>query len=236
MRKHTLTILSFNQKESSTGVAVTGSESGHEGGGLRKGNQNSRSSRRLQTEPCLLLLKLTLMKDGSESEEVDCYDPSTEQFVRISGSSQLLKGFHDGVITSGRSTLMQEGAYFDDVEGSLIFPDLANVQYVDEEPEARRKLVVPVNPELEDFGGTPPASLLPLQLCEGDCDDDNNCAGGLKSNVMGLQPSLDAPVVAHLVMIIASGRERRTRGMLLFSGLNDIPFQKENSVNFSRLD
>jgi hypothetical protein len=142
MRKHTLTILSFNQKESSTGVAVTGSESGHEGGGLRKGNQNSRSSRRLQTEPCLLLLKLTLMKDGSESEEVDCYDPSTEQFVRISGSSQLLKGFHDGVITSGRSTLMQEGAYFDDVEGSLIFPDLANVQYVDEEPEARRKLAV----------------------------------------------------------------------------------------------
>jgi hypothetical protein len=180
MRKHTLTILSFNQKESSTGVAVTGSESGHEGGGLRKGNQNSRSSRRLQTEPCLLLLKLTLMKDGSESEEVDCYDPSTEQFVRISGSSQLLKGFHDGVITSGRSTLMQEGAYFDDVEGSLIFPDLANVQYVDEEPEARRKLVVPVNPELEDFGGTPPASLLPLQLCEGDCDDDGDCAGGLK--------------------------------------------------------
>ena len=141
MRKHTLTILSFNQKESSTGVAVTGSESGHEGGGLRKGNQNSRSSRRLQTEPCLLLLKLTLMKDGSESEEVDCYDPSTEQFVRISGSSQLLKGFHDGVITSGRSTLMQEGAYFDDVEGSLIFPDLANVQYGDD-PEARRKLAV----------------------------------------------------------------------------------------------
>jgi hypothetical protein len=138
MRKRTLTILSFNQQESSTGehVAVSGSKSGQ--GGLRKGNQN-RS--RLQTEPCLLMLKKTLMEDGSEIEEVDCYDPSTEQFVHISGSSQLLKDFHDGEITSGSSTLMQEGAYFDDVEGSLIFPDLANVQYGDD-PEARRKLAV----------------------------------------------------------------------------------------------
>jgi hypothetical protein len=87
------------------------------------------------------MLKKTLMEDRSEIEEVDCYDPSTEQFVHISGSSQLLKEFHDGVITSGTSTLMQEGAYFDDDEGSLIFPDLANVQYGDD-PEARRKLAV----------------------------------------------------------------------------------------------
>jgi hypothetical protein len=141
MRNRTLTILSFNQKESSTGVhvAVTDSESGQ--GGLRKGNQNFRSHNRLQTEPCLLMLKLTLMEDRSEIEQVDCYDPSTEQFVHISGSSRLLKDFHDGVITSGMSTLMQEGAYFDDYEGSLIFPDLANVQYGDE-PGARRKLAV----------------------------------------------------------------------------------------------
>jgi hypothetical protein len=138
MRKRTLTILSFNPQESSTGehVADTGSKSGQ--GGLRKGNHN-RS--RLQTEPCLLMLKNTLMEDGSEIEEVDCYDPSTEQFVHISGSSQLLKDFHGGVITSGTSTLMQKGAYFDDVEGSLIFPDLANVQYGDD-PEARRKLAI----------------------------------------------------------------------------------------------
>ena len=141
MRKRTLTIISFNQQKSSTGehVAVTGSKSGQ--GGLRKGNHNSRSLSRLQTEPCLLMLKKTLMEDGSKNEQVDCYDPSTERFVHISGSSQLLKDFHDGVITSGTSTLMQEGAYFDDDEGSLIFPDLANVQYGDD-PEARRKLAV----------------------------------------------------------------------------------------------
>jgi hypothetical protein len=137
MRKRTLTILSFNQQEPSTGAD---SESGE--GGLRKGgNHDSHSRRRLQTEPCLLMLKKTLMEDRSEIEEVDCYDPSTEQFVHISGSSQLLKEFHDGVITSGTSTLMQKGAYFDDDEGSLILPDLANVQYGDD-PEARRKLAV----------------------------------------------------------------------------------------------
>ena len=139
MRKRILTILSFNQQESQKGVAVTGSESGQ--GGLRKGNHDSRSHSRLQTEPCLIMLKLTLMEDRSEIEEVDCYDPSTERFVHISGSSQLLKDFHGGEITSRTTTLMQEGAYFDDDAGSLIFPDLANVQYGDE-PETNRKLAV----------------------------------------------------------------------------------------------
>jgi hypothetical protein len=37
-----------------------------------------------------------------------------------------------------------------------------------------------IYPELKDFGITPPASQLPLQLCEGDCDYDSDCAGGLK--------------------------------------------------------
>jgi hypothetical protein len=37
-----------------------------------------------------------------------------------------------------------------------------------------------ISPELKDFGATPPASQLPLQLCEGDCDDDSDCAGGLE--------------------------------------------------------
>jgi hypothetical protein len=37
-----------------------------------------------------------------------------------------------------------------------------------------------IYPELEEFGWYPPASQLPLQLCQGDCHDDSDCAGGLK--------------------------------------------------------
>ena len=37
-----------------------------------------------------------------------------------------------------------------------------------------------ISPELRDFGDTPPASKLPLRLCEGDCDTHSDCAGGLK--------------------------------------------------------
>ena len=114
---------------------------------MRKRNQNARSRRRLQTEPCVFTVKKILLEDGSEIEQVDCYDTSTDQFVHISGSkgheieNQLLDEFHNGMITSGQSTLMQEGAYFDDEEGSLILPDLTNVQY-GEDLETRRKLAV----------------------------------------------------------------------------------------------
>ena len=114
---------------------------------MRKRTQNARSRRRLQTEPCVFMLKKILLEDGSEIEQVDCYDTSTDQFVHISGSNgnqienQLLDEFHNGMITSGQNTLMQEGAYFDDEEGSLILPDLTNVQY-GEDPETRRKLAV----------------------------------------------------------------------------------------------
>lgn len=34
--------------------------------------------------------------------------------------------------------------------------------------------------QLEDFGTTPPASSRPLQQCQGDCDNDNDCDGALK--------------------------------------------------------
>jgi hypothetical protein len=30
----------------------------------------------------LIMLKKTLMEDGSEIEEIDCYDPSTERLIR----------------------------------------------------------------------------------------------------------------------------------------------------------
>eukprot|EP00538_Stauroneis_constricta_P002611 CAMPEP_0119549168 /NCGR_PEP_ID=MMETSP1352-20130426/2937_1 /TAXON_ID=265584 /ORGANISM="Stauroneis constricta, Strain CCMP1120" /LENGTH=266 /DNA_ID=CAMNT_0007594657 /DNA_START=242 /DNA_END=1042 /DNA_ORIENTATION=+ len=33
---------------------------------------------------------------------------------------------------------------------------------------------------LDDFGGSPHPSLFPLQLCEGDCDVDEDCGDGLK--------------------------------------------------------
>ena len=93
------------------------------------------------------MLKKILLEDGSEIEQVDCYDTSTDQFVHISGSNgnqienQLLDEFHNGMITSGQNTLMQEGGYFHDDEGSLILPDLTNVQY-GEDLETRRKLAV----------------------------------------------------------------------------------------------
>jgi len=44
---------------------------------------------------------------------------------------------------------------------------------------ARPTLVPLPNQPLVDHGGTPPASVMPLQLCEGDCDKDEDCALGL---------------------------------------------------------
>jgi len=38
----------------------------------------------------------------------------------------------------------------------------------------RRKL-----PRIQGLGGEPDASLFPLHLCQGDCDNDNECAPGL---------------------------------------------------------
>ena len=41
------------------------------------------SGRRLQTADCILLLKITTNSDHTESEEVDCYDPTTDTISKI---------------------------------------------------------------------------------------------------------------------------------------------------------
>ena len=82
------------------------------------------------------------MEDHSEIEEVDCFDPSTGQFAHISdpnAENEILSEIQSGKISSGETTLMQEGAYFDEEEGSLVITDLENVQYEDG-PKTRRKL------------------------------------------------------------------------------------------------
>ena len=114
-------------------------------GGLRKRNDPAPSQRRLQTEPCVLLHKMILMDDYSEIEEIDCYDPSTDTYAEISSHAEgearrsLLTKFHRGEIVSGQSTLMQEGAYFDE-NGNLFVEDVEDVQ-IEKGPETRRQLL-----------------------------------------------------------------------------------------------
>lgn len=43
-----------------------------------------------------------------------------------------------------------------------------------------RPTITPLNPQpLVDYGGTPPIGNMPLQICEGDCDKDEDCSFGL---------------------------------------------------------
>jgi hypothetical protein len=85
------------------------------------------------------------MEDFTEIEEIDCYDPSTDTYAEISSHAEgdthryLLSKFHSGEIVSGQSTLMQEGAYFDE-NGSLLVEDLEDVQ-IEKGPETRRQLL-----------------------------------------------------------------------------------------------
>ena len=103
----------------------------------------SRGRRRLLNEPCVLMLKKLTLEDKSEAEQVDCFIPSTNHFVRILGSSvvenDLLALFRNGGITSGHTTLMKDGTSFDD-DGNLILLNLEGVAFGGE--ERRRKLAV----------------------------------------------------------------------------------------------
>ena len=74
----------------------------------------------------MLLLKVIEMEDHSGIEEVDCYDPSTHRFAHVKGTpeKELLAEFNRGTIISGESTLMLDGAYFDEENGSLVIGDL----------------------------------------------------------------------------------------------------------------
>lgn len=82
------------------------------------------------------------MEDGSEIESYDCFDPSTETFHSLPHSRRLSSDFEAGILTSGYNTLMQEGSYFDDIEGSLNLPDIENIVYGELPEQQRRKLAV----------------------------------------------------------------------------------------------
>jgi hypothetical protein len=121
--------------------------SGHAGGLRKKINpSHDPRRRRMQTEPCVLLVKEIMLQNYTEIEEIDCYDPSTGTYSKVESESdgdsqrRLLHKFHSGEIKSGQSTLMQEGAYFDDSSGSLIVSDIENVRINHGQNMPRRKL------------------------------------------------------------------------------------------------
>ena len=90
------------------------------------------------------------MKDYSEKEEVDCYDPTTRQFSTIKGpegddvQKKLLDLFHSGDIKSAQSKFIQDGAYYDDEAGTLnIFGAYNHHDGEEDEPYDRnRRLAV----------------------------------------------------------------------------------------------
>jgi len=89
------------------------------------------------------------MKDYSEKEEVDCYDPTTRQFSTIKGpegddvQKKLLDLFHSGDIKSAQSKFIQDGAYYDDEAGTLnIFGAYNHYDGEDEPYDRNRRLAV----------------------------------------------------------------------------------------------
>ena len=94
---------------------------------IRNASVASGPNRRLQTEACTLLLKVTTYEDGHEEEEVDCFDEETNSYSKIAttrGSeyiqSELLSKFKKGELHSAESTLMHEGAFYE--ENTLVLP------------------------------------------------------------------------------------------------------------------
>jgi len=90
---------------------------------VRKRKISSHNSRRLQTRPCTLLVKITNLGENQHSREVECYDTSTNEFLEISGETtqeELLASFDSNALTSNRSTL--NGAYHSE-NGNLAISD-----------------------------------------------------------------------------------------------------------------
>ena len=86
-----------------------------------------------------------IMEDGSELEEVDCFDPTSGTYSHIGNKiieDSILKQLHDGKLTSGTSTLMQEGAFFDDEDGALIVDEGEDLEFGGKHDQSRRKLAV----------------------------------------------------------------------------------------------
>lgn len=106
----------------------------------------SHGRRRLQTEPCVVLYKTISMEDGSEIEEVDCYDATSDYYSHIGDKNveaSILEKLKNGNLISGESTLMQEGAYFDEDEAALIVDEYADLEFGRRKnSQSRRKLAV----------------------------------------------------------------------------------------------
>ncbi len=111
----------------------------------RKDNTSSNDRRRLQTEPCVLLFKAMHMENGNKIEEVDCFDPSLGTYSHIANrqvEGEILKKFKDGELTSGISTIMQEGAYFNHDERDLVINENKDLDFGGKYDQSRRKLAV----------------------------------------------------------------------------------------------
>jgi len=100
---------------------------------VRKRNITSQNSRRLQAEPCTLLLKVTNMEDGNDFREVECFDTSTGDIFKISGAEstqeELLAKFDGKTLTSNMSTLKSIGAYFTGNGKMVLAQDLDNAVF-----------------------------------------------------------------------------------------------------------
>eukprot|EP00816_Leptocylindrus_hargravesii_P009684 CAMPEP_0196803776 /NCGR_PEP_ID=MMETSP1362-20130617/3256_1 /TAXON_ID=163516 /ORGANISM="Leptocylindrus danicus, Strain CCMP1856" /LENGTH=651 /DNA_ID=CAMNT_0042175603 /DNA_START=64 /DNA_END=2019 /DNA_ORIENTATION=+ len=86
---------------------------------------------RPQSKACLLLLKETRFLDGTNLEEVDCFDSSNGLIAKIKGPNgaqeDFIRRFKNGELKSGKSTLKKNGAYFDE-DGNLVLPNLDNLE------------------------------------------------------------------------------------------------------------
>ncbi|GFH56210.1 hypothetical protein CTEN210_12686 [Chaetoceros tenuissimus] len=112
-------------------------------------SKRDRSTRRLQTEGCILLLKKVLYEDHSEKEEVECFDATTNHIISLSAyEAQLIDRIKSGEIQSGGATLKQEGAFYDDENRRLMLIederniDSLTIESIPMDHEAQRRKLV----------------------------------------------------------------------------------------------
>jgi len=86
-------------------------------------NSSDQNGRRLQEEPCTLLLRHTRYEDQADTQEVACVDPLTNDILAISGTESMKAGllamFNRNELISNESTMHSTNAYFTD-NGQLL--------------------------------------------------------------------------------------------------------------------